>query len=118
MRKIHIIEDDVDLCQTYVEMLEFEGYQVEVDHSGSKAIGTLRHFLPDVLILDMNLPGVSGDIVLSYVRRHPNLKNKRIILVSGDDRMMEVQGADLYLKKPVSLTRLLDAISEQVIPEE
>ena len=117
MRKIHIIEDDVDLCQTYLEMLEFEGYQVKIDHSGSRAIGTLRYYYPDVVILDMNLPGVSGDIVLSYIRRHPSLKHTRIILVSGDDRMMEIRGADLYLKKPVSLSHLTRAISEQLIPE-
>jgi two-component system response regulator TctD len=117
MKKIHIIEDDADLCQTYLEMLEFQGYQVEVDHSGSRAIGTLRRYFADVIILDMNLPGVSGEIVLSYIRRHPSLKHTRVILVSGDDRLMEVRGADLYLKKPVLLSRLLDAISEPIIPE-
>lgn len=113
--KIHIIEDDIDLSDTYREALEFEGYEVAVDHTGSSAIDTLSRFRPDFVVLDMYLSGASGGLVLSYIRGHPRLKNSRVIVVSGMEENNQMQGMDVYLRKPVSIQQLCEVISEMEI---
>ncbi len=114
MGKILIVDDDVEICDTFSDILKHAGHEVHVVRSGTEAFRVLRRVSPDVVLLDMNLPGVSGVLLLSYIRHIRHLAHARIIIVSGHPELAAsaeaVWGADLSLAKPVSPRQLLDAV--------
>src|SRR5579859_2478110 len=101
--RILIIDDDVELCETFSDALEFAGHEVKVVHSGNEGFRIVTRLLPDVVILDMHLPGVSGILLLSHIRHMPRLAHTKVIIVSGYSDMAHtakaVWGADMYLPK-------------------
>ena len=117
MIKILIVEDDFDLCETYVDILENEGHDLVAISTCAQAIECLirNRMKPDVVILDLNLSGESGLIVLGLIRRLPKLVNTKVIIASGyeeDERSQEVmrEGALLYLRKPFLIQKMLEAV--------
>jgi CheY-like chemotaxis protein len=109
-----IVEDDADLREVYAEALESLGHQVEAVGTGSEALRWLPKITPDIVILDIQLPGASGGLILSYIRRYRRLTDTRVIIVSGYPELaqsaLEIWGADLYLRKPVSPSDLKAAV--------
>ena|SRR5579859_1615253 len=114
-KKILLIDDDVELCETFCDVLQSGGHDVHVLHSGSEAFRLVSRIVPDVVILDMHLPGISGILVLSHIRHMSRLAHTSIIIVSGYADLAStaktVWGADLYLPKPVTPKELLEAIN-------
>lgn len=106
MAKVLVVDDDVDLRETYTDVLEAAGHEVQCATSGTQALKTLTTFVPDVVTLDMQLPGGSGTLVLAYVRRHPHFAHTKVIIVSGFAQRARFAakdwGADGCLTKPVS----------------
>ncbi len=115
MSKILIVDDDVEICETFTDILNHAGYDVQVVRSGTEAFRALRRIAPDVVLLDMNMPGVSGILTLSFIKHLTRLAHTRIVIVSGHPDLaasaQAVWGADLYLAKPVSPRQLLDAVA-------
>ncbi len=116
MSKILIVEDEADLCETYTDALELDGHDVSSAGSSADAlrclvIGRMR---PDVVILDMQLSGDSGIVILGLIRRLPRLGHTKVIIASGHPDMVKYAisqwGADLFLPKPVSLTEMRQVI--------
>src|SRR5436190_3487157 len=114
MGTILIVDDDIEICDTFSDILKYAGYDVYVVKSGAEAFKVLRRVSPDVVLLDMNMPGVSGVLTLSFIRHLTRLAHTRIIIVSGHPELAAtakaVWGADLSLAKPVSPRQLLDAV--------
>jgi CheY-like chemotaxis protein len=112
MGKVLVVEDDADLCDTYVDLLESVGHEVRTVGSSVQAIECLiqGRLKPDVVLLDLNLPGGSGIVVLGLIRRLPRLSQTKVIIVSGHpdmaSRALDLWGADLFLAKPVSMELL------------
>lgn len=115
MGKILIIDDDREICETFSDILTHAGHDAYVANSGAEAFKLLRRLTPDVILLDMQMPDVSGMLTLSYIRHLTRLTQSRIIIVSGHPQMaisaQAIWGIDLYLNKPVSPRELLDAVS-------
>ncbi|HEX2996813.1 MAG TPA: response regulator [Anaerolineales bacterium] len=118
MAKILIVEDNVDLAETYRDFLEFAGHVVTLVHNGTEAIEYLirRRLVPDVIILDMQLPGDSGVVVLGLIRGMPRLVRAKVIIASGHADIsqwaIKQWGADLFLQKPISLEVLKRTIDD------
>jgi CheY-like chemotaxis protein len=118
MPSILIVEDDVDLRDTYIDALESAGHDVRAIGSSSEAIRCLvrARMVPDVAILDMQLPGASGIVVLGFIRRLPRLSHTKVVIVSGypemANRAIAQWGADLFLRKPVSLEELRTTVHD------
>jgi two-component system phosphoglycerate transport system response regulator PgtA len=114
--KILIVEDDFDLCETYTDVLENEGHDLVAISTCTQAIECLirNRMKPDVVILDLNLSGESGLIVLGLIRRLPKLINTKVIIASGypdlAKRAIEQWGADLFLPKPVAIDVLKNTV--------
>ena len=114
MRKILIIDDDVELCETFSDILIYAGYDVRILQSGIDAFRVLPRLAPDVILLDIQMPGVSGAILLSFIRRLQRLSKTKIIIISGHPEAAlsakEMWGAEMFLAKPVAAQKLLDSI--------
>ena len=105
-----IIEDDVDLSTIFADALESVGYEVERIKDGLKAQQRLREAIPDLILLDMHLPHISGGDLLTEIREDERLSNTNVILTTADARMAEAYDnlADFVMVKPISFVQLRD----------
>lgn len=105
-----IVEDERDLAELFALALRSAGFEVEIVWSGDTAIARLGTLVPDVVVLDLHLPGAGGEQVLRYIRGETRLAGTRVIVASADALAVEhLQDlADLVLIKPVSLSQLRD----------
>jgi signal transduction histidine kinase len=111
MSTILIVDDDPTARQTAVAMLEGTGYQIEEAKDGSQALKMLEQLLPDLILLDVMMPGMTGFEVCQRIRSTPELAEVPIILLTAlDDRdslMKGIEsGADDFLSKPVDRQEL------------
>jgi CheY-like chemotaxis protein len=113
-----IVEDNIELCAAYRDLLESLGHEVDVSFTGTDAMDRLMkgRFDPDVVILDMQLPGHSGVVILGLIRRLPRLSHTKVVVSSGYPDLarqaLDQWGADRFLPKPVSLMELKHVITE------
>lgn len=105
-----IIEDDADLAEIFAEALRAARYKVEIIQDGRAALERLAVAAPNVVVLDLHLPRVSGLEILQYVRADARLAQSQVIVTTADARMADmVEGeADLVLEKPISFSQLRD----------
>ena len=113
MNTIAIIDDDVHIGDVLTEILENEGYAVTRAYSGTEALYLLSQSKPDLVLLDLMLPGLSGEEVL------PHIKNIPIIVLSAkvdvqDKVNLLLGGAVDYVTKPFSTEELLARIAVQL----
>jgi DNA-binding response OmpR family regulator len=88
MYKIFIIEDDEIVAEIYRDKLQAEGYDVELAHDGESGYLRLKTFKPDLLLLDMMVPELSGVDILKRLRGKEAFKNLPIIAFSGSDDLL------------------------------
>ena len=113
---ILIIDDDAELTSLISQYLTMNGYQVSVEHNGANALTTVAHIQPDLIVLDLMLPGVDGLTICRKLK--PDFINPIIMLTALDDDIDEVTGlevgADDYLCKPIKPRVLLAHIRAQL----
>jgi CheY-like chemotaxis protein len=112
MTTVHVIVNDPTLCDEYRDVLKSAGYQVEINRFGSMAMIVLPRLMPDIVILDMQLPGVPSSLILAYIQSYPNLQNSRIVLIGGDENTIQYRKPDAHLRKPVTAVQLCQTVSE------
>ena len=110
MKHILIIDDDIHIGNTIEETLKKEGYQISRAYSGTEALYVLSASRPDLILLDLMLPGLSGEEVL------PQIKGIPVIVVSAkidvDDKVdLLLGGAADYITKPFEMRKLLARIT-------
>lgn len=118
MAKILIVEDDADLVETYTDLLEIHDHSVESVARANDAIARVTRFKPNIVLLDLNLAGYSGAIVISMIRRYPMLKDTKIVVITGHPEMLkgrpDAAHVDLILSKPISNEKLLETVDQFV----
>ena len=111
-KTILVVDDEQDILDLVVYNLEQEGYKTISADDGEEAIEKAVAASPDLIILDIMLPGKDGLEVLREIRKHPNAQNIPVIfLTAKDSEFDEVLGlelgADDYIVKPISMRKLL-----------
>ena len=108
-----IVEDDAGIADIYREALQSTGYTVELCRNGSAGLAWLAQAAPNLVILDLGLPDISGEKLLRHIRSDPRLAGTHVIITTGDARRAEAltTQADLVLVKPVSFNQLSDLAS-------
>lgn len=111
VKRVLVIEDNLDAAETLCFLLESSGYEVEVAHSGLTGVAAARRFHPHVVLCDIGLPELDGYGVASELRRDPSTASARLIALSGygqeeDRRRSREAGFEMHLVKPVSLKDL------------
>ena len=105
-KRVLIVEDNIDSVHALAFLLADMGHTVEYAINGYVGIDIARHFLPDVVLLDLGLPGLDGFEVCRKIRSHPGLEHIRIIAITGyaqDEyrKRSRDAGCDMHLIKPV-----------------
>lgn len=116
--RILIVEDHPTMREAMRLVLEGEGFVIDEAADGQRALEMMRTEPPDLVFLDMNMPGSSGAEVLTEIRADPVTAGIRVIVVTADGeegrgRAMAI-GADEYFTKPFSPITLLSTV-EQVL---
>ena len=102
-----VIEDDPQLNQIFTLTL-FESFEVETISDGPQALDRLTEIIPNVVVLDINLPGVPGDQILRMIRSNSRLHSVKVILATASTHQAsDLQDmADIVLLKPISPMQL------------
>lgn len=113
MKNIFIVDDDVHIGNMLEEILTKEGYGVFRAYSGTEALLMLENFSPDLILLDLMLPGLDGEEVLAHIENIP------VIVLSakadiGDKVSLLLGGAADYMTKPFDIKELLARITVQL----
>jgi two-component system, sensor histidine kinase and response regulator len=106
---ILIVDDEAHGCDTLREVLQDEGYDVEVAHNGDEALARLQRDPPALLILDLLMPGMSGNALFEEMQRSPELA-KIPVLVTTSDPARAPRGVPT-LVKPLRLDRVLSLVA-------
>ena len=115
MKRVLVAEDDCDLQFIFSHALTKRSFDVHVARDGQETIDHLHMDSPDVLVLDINMPRISGLDILTYIHQRPELQDLKIIIVTGSTRAVyaqQIEYADLLLIKPVNLRDLADYAEE------
>jgi CheY-like chemotaxis protein len=115
MKRVMIVDDNEDERTTIAETLREEGYEVFEAPSGREALEMLGRIDPNVMLLDLVMPAMSGEEVLDALRRSGRLDTLRVVVLTGLERDIDVPGAWLVLPKPVSLHQLVSQL-EHIAP--
>jgi two-component system alkaline phosphatase synthesis response regulator PhoP len=111
-RKILVVDDEPDIVEVVRYNLTKEGYEVNSASNGDEGLERTKRFLPDLLILDLMLPGLHGLDVCKLIKGDPDLRDIFILILSAKGEESDVikgldSGADDYLPKPFSPKVLL-----------
>jgi DNA-binding response OmpR family regulator len=114
---ILLVDDDPQLSHVVSMFFEIEGYVVMVAPSGRAALDMLAETRPDVMLLDVMMPEISGLDVCRQVRANAKTKTLPIIVFTAAERQEEdlrAAGADRFINKPYSLQGLKDVVVELI----
>lgn len=116
MKKIFIVEDSMELQQLYAEALTQRGYQVSYASTAQKGIGMMQNDKPDLLVLDIMLPGGgNGFDVLEQMKRDPKLATVPVIVVTNLDSeektARDIGVTDYIVKSNVPFSEIIQRIT-------
>lgn len=114
--KILLVEDEEVLAEMVKFRLEAADYDVTVANDGESAIENLKEFVPDLLILDMRLPGINGTEVCDWIKEQERLKQLPVIIFTAsageEQKWRSVLKADGFVTKPFEPKQLLDEVGK------
>ncbi len=114
-KTVLIIEDEEDAAELFAEMMRVSGFHVLKTSNSAPALAMMASEKPDVVILDIMMPEVSGLDILRQMRRDPELSRIPVVVVSAKSMPADIKngmeaGASTYLTKPVGFLDLKDAV--------
>ena len=117
MNKVMVVDDEPDLLETIQATLEMEGYECLVAYDGFRGLDRARTEKPDLIILDVMLPGLNGYKICRLLKFDEQYKHIPIIMLTAEaqekDRLTgEETGADYYMTKPFSSDKLIAKIAD------
>ncbi|GAB4450800.1 MAG: response regulator [Anaerolineales bacterium] len=114
-KTVFIIEDEEDAAELFAEMMRISGFRVLKTSRSEPAIAMMSADRPDLVLLDIMMPEISGLDILRQMRRDPNLANIPVIVVTAKGMPTDIKngmeaGASTYLTKPVGFLELKEAV--------
>jgi CheY-like chemotaxis protein len=110
-----VVDDNEDAARMLAVLLEIWGHEVHVAHNGPQAIKAARAHHPDVVLLDIRLPGMNGYELAQHLRRETGFKPSHMVAITGyqdgDDGQSQKAGIECLLSKPVDPATLRAALS-------
>ena len=116
-KEILIVDDEPNVVVPIQFLMEQQGYRVMAAERGEDALDLIYHYKPDLVILDIMLPGIDGYEVCEIIRLDPNYRDVRVMFLTAKGREVDIAkglalGADAYLTKPFSNDELVAKVKE------
>lgn len=110
-RRILVVDDNHDSAESLARLLQLMGHEIAIAYDGLSAMDSAQAFLPEVVLLDVGLPGLDGYEVARRIRAEPWGKTMTLIAATGwgqaeDRRRSRAAGFDYHMVKPVDLDEL------------
>jgi DNA-binding response OmpR family regulator len=120
-KSVIVIEDERNIIEAISFILSRDGWDVATHSNGHDAIDAVRARRPDIVVLDVMLPGKSGFDILQEIREDADLSETPVLMLTArgqdkDREMAERAGASAYMTKPFSNAEVLDALHSLVSP--
>lgn len=114
-KKILIVEDNDTNMKLFHDLLDAHGYDTLQTKDGREVLAIMREKHPDLILMDIQLPGMSGLEITKLIKADDELKSIPIVAVTafamkGDEEKMRLSGCDAYIAKPISLKPFLETI--------
>ena len=114
-KTVLIVEDNELNMKLFHDLLEAHGYQTIETRNGIEALDLARKHKPDLIIMDIQLPHVSGLELIGQVKADPALRAVPIMAVTayagkGDEEQIRAAGAEAYVSKPISVIRFIESV--------
>ena len=114
-KKILVVDDEEDIRTLLTTSFESQGYQIISAADGTQGWEMLKNHKPDLLITDINMPGIDGIELLKKVREDSDLKDMPVIMLTGKSADEEIlsglsHGADHYITKPFTIKTVLNTV--------
>jgi two-component system, cell cycle response regulator DivK len=116
-KTVLIVEDNELNMKLFNDLLEARGYSVIKTNSGHAVLGLAREHRPDVILMDIQLPEISGLDVTKWLKDDAELKTIPVIAITafamkGDEERIRNGGCEGYLSKPISIPRFLETVQQ------
>jgi DNA-binding response OmpR family regulator len=116
-RRVLIVDDEPNIVLSLEFLLRQQGYEVRVARDGEEALAAAEDWRPDLMVLDVMLPGLDGFEVCRRLRERPENAGLKILLLTARGREVErirglEEGADAYVRKPFSTRQLMITVAE------
>ena len=115
MKRVLLVDDDIEFCEATKLLLESKAYEVTVAHDGKEGLARVRTEKPDVVILDVMMPEMNGYDVCVVIKEDADLNKIPVILLTAVDQAMF---QTTYTKVMGCMTEADDYIAKPVEPEE
>ncbi|MBU3259443.1 MULTISPECIES: response regulator [Roseovarius] len=120
-KKVLLIEDEPNIIEAVSFILSRDGWNVKTHSNGHDALEAVRNRQPDLIILDVMLPGKSGFDILQEIRADSELTKTPVLMLTArgqekDRDMAEKAGASRYMTKPFSNAEVLEVVRSMVEP--
>ncbi len=114
-KKILVVEDHENLLQLHSILLSAQGYEVKGAKDGQEAINAIESSPPDLIILDIGLPGIDGYEVCRHIKSNPQSRHIPVIVVTAKRSKEDLQkidevGADWYIPKPFKAAMVIETV--------
>jgi len=114
-QKILVVEDNELNLKLFCDLLRAHGYEAEPVRDGREAVERARAFLPDLIVMDIQMPHISGLEIIEQMKGDEELKATPIMAVTayaakGDEERIRDAGAEGYVSKPISVMRFVEAV--------
>ncbi|MEM1045594.1 MAG: response regulator [Pseudomonadota bacterium] len=114
-KTVLIVEDNELNMKLFNDLLEAHGYQTIQTRNGLEALDLAREHRPDLILMDIQLPEVSGLDVTRWLKEDDELKTIPVVAVTafamkGDEERIRQGGCEAYISKPISLTKFLETV--------
>ena len=116
-KTVMIVEDNELNMKLFHDLLEAHGYSTVGTRSGTEALDLARRHHPDLILMDIQLPEVSGLEVTKWIKEDDDLRSIPVIAVTafamkGDEERIRQGGCEAYLSKPISVAKFIDTVRQ------
>jgi two-component system cell cycle response regulator DivK len=115
-KKILVVEDNELNLKLFCDLLRIHGYEAEPVRDGREAVERARAFAPDLVVMDIQMPYVSGLELIERIKADEELKATPVMAVTayaakGDEERIRDAGAEGYVSKPISVLKFVEAVA-------
>lgn len=115
MKKILLIEDEINIQKVYASLLKKSGFEVETADNGIDGLDKAQKLIPDLIILDLILPKLDGELVLEGLKEDSSTADIPVLIISAKSDQESIEktqkmGAEKYMVKPIEREELLTAV--------